>query len=188
MIRIDTVFTGYPGLPGYNSLYFEGDTQLLAEEAHDQVAAFWTTLIPVWSDGLSIEVLPEAAIINQASGEVTSFVGVSGAQMEGGSTNGPVSAPTQFVVTLRTNTVVAGRRLRGRIFIPGFNYFVNQPDGTPSDTTREYVRNNADVYLLQGTADLLVWHRPVNDAGGSTGVVSDVATSPVWGVLRSRRD
>lgn len=103
----------------------------------------------------------------------------------GGGTLEPVADATQMLVRWKTPTIVNGRFLQGRTFIPGLAAS-NEAGGNLASATSTSVQtaNNA---LIASVSGLGVWHRPVSGSGG----LFDLATtSNVWSelaVLRRRR-
>ena len=103
----------------------------------------------------------------------------------GGSSATQTADATQALVRWNTGTVVAGRFLKGRTFIPGMaaDAFDNGNLVSGLITTI----NNACTTFLASAGPPVIWHRPVQSAGGSVAVVNTGSVWPELAVLRRRR-
>lgn len=95
---------------------------------------------------------------------------------------------TQGLMTFTTSTIVNGRRLVGRQFLP----FPSETQNVGALPTAGYVStwNNAGAALgtvVVSTIAQQVWHRPVGGAGGQAAPVTGRVCGGTWAVLRSRR-
>ena len=191
MLRVRTVFTGVAGSPWYNNLYLNGSIQAEAEEAVDQVRQFWDSVKGYISTGITIKVDDDVPNINPADGTVESIYSVSSASLAGGNAADPLPRMTQMLVRLRTSGVVAGRRVQGRTFLPGFGEG-SSTNGRPNPSDVTLIQN-AFIAMVAGLdagdVALGVWSRPVEDGrAGSLHLVKNVSVWSEWSVLRSRRD
>lgn len=97
----------------------------------------------------------------------------------------PVADATQVLVRWKTPTIINGRFVQGRTFLPGCASS-NEVNGNLVTASQAAIAGFANTLIGSG-AGLLVWHRPVSGSGG-LGCVPEVAT--VWSefaVLRRRR-
>lgn len=190
--------TGLPGAPYYSNLYFGlVTTQAEAQACVDDVVAFWTAQGPSIGVGLLMTVEPEVALLDETNGDLTGVFTTVSAPVGGGAAGDRLPPSDQGLGRLLTSTFVAGRRVRGRIFMPAMME-ANSVLGAP---IAGYVTslNTALQNLLASVNSLLVvWARPY--AGdptavppkparlGSFAIVTGVGAAPYWAVLRSRRD
>lgn len=93
---------------------------------------------------------------------------------------------TQGVLRLDTNDVLAGKRLRGRLYLPQPRRNVTGTNQQPSGNYRDAI-NAAAANLITATTSIgpwVVWSKK----NGQTRAVELATVWPKWGVLRSRRD
>lgn len=93
-----------------------------------------------------------------------------------------VADSTQALVRWRTSTIVNGRRLRGRSFIPGISsQYLSNGNLSGSGVT---TITGAAAALVATNTGLRVWHRPT---GGSGGQSADVTSASVWEEFATQR-
>jgi hypothetical protein len=184
MLRLTTLMTGLAGAPYYSTQYFDGSTSGEAGAAEDALHNFWGSLVGFIASGLTMQILPEADVVDPATGLVTdTFPIVSTPIVSTG--NAPLPKATQGLLRLRTGTFIAGRRIQGRIFIPAMAND-SQLGGIPS-TAFLAALNGAGATLLTDAAPaggLVVYSRKNLERG-------EVTSTSAWtqfAVLRSRRD
>jgi hypothetical protein len=121
-------------------------------------------------------------LVNQQSGTAPGATTFSGA---GNRMPPEIQAVAQFL----TGTFIAGRRLRGRLYIPGLTVGSGTVSGAPTGALVTAVNafNAALGTTIITALNQRVWHRPVNGAGGLSAVVTSRAAAPTFAVLRSRR-
>lgn len=185
MLRVRTVFGGVQGTPWYSNLYFRGTEDTDAIEAHAAVDDFWTALATVICTPVTWTIEGEVAVLDTVTGQPVATHQVP-PETGAGSASGVARVPTalQILVRLGTGVFLNGRRVRGRIFIPGSGEG-NWENGllTPSTVTAV---NSAVGLLLNNTPtnEFVVWSR-------RNGQMHNVISREVWtsgAVLRSRRD
>jgi hypothetical protein len=95
-------------------------------------------------------------------------------------------------VSLITNTIVRGRRLRGHFNMPGPTETFNQANGLPTAGYQTTIAAASANLITDTDPQLVVWSRPTLDGtlviAGSTGAVSAVIVAGKFFTLRSRRD
>lgn len=190
MIRIDSVYTGLTGMPGVSSLYFAGASQEQADSAAAAVLGWWTGLQAYIADEVTVDVSNLAVNIDPADGEASAFYSVAGATITGTNTSGNVPRASQGNLRFRTQGVVGGRRVVGRMFVDGLCEDINV-NGRVIPLVAQNLGGLAATELgsLGSGFEHVVWSRPVD--GGRAGSVHPVTVydfSDEWAVLRSRRD
>nr|CRY97439.1 hypothetical protein [uncultured prokaryote] len=184
MLRVRSVMTGLAGSPFYSNLYFAGELDTEAETAADGVHDIWDGVHESIKAGLTIEVDPFVAIVDQVTGEVTGghlvdppdpVVCIAAADV--------LPMMTQLQVNLNTATYIGGRNVKGRCYIPALTEAVNDTNGRPSIGIRGGVEDLFDG-VIAGGAQLVVWSRK----NGTQAYVSSNTCSTQWASLRSRRD
>lgn len=162
-------------------------------DATDILARFraaWATWAPNIGVGYTATFDPICIAVESTTGVlVASFAGTQPAAVTGSGAGDPLPFQTQGLVRLLTSTVLNGRRVQGRLFIPGPLEGGNTTGGGPTAAYQTAYDAGGDGMLAAGatTSSLQVWHRPVNGAGGANASVTSTSPSPTWAVLRSRR-
>lgn len=184
--RIRTVWTGVAGSPYYTNLWFLTDGSGTGME--DSCDA-WTAFI----DGISINmntnmiftVEPDVPLIDSASGVLTGSTTITPNAVDIDGTGDILPPTVQGLVRWTTGLVVAGRRLRGRMFLPGFLEGLNQSNGTPSGTIVSAVNSGLSTMLSAMDVAPLVVYSPTH---GAFAEVDGANMWTQWASLRSRRD
>jgi hypothetical protein len=179
-VRTDLVSTA--GNPLLSTMYFPGESIFSAADARGAVGTFWGALGDAMSETCTWTVEPEVASIDAASGDLLELVSDSVTWSGAGTLTGqPLPPANQALVRWRTASVVAGRQIHGRTFIPGMTENLND-DGTPNSGLVDLL-NTAAALLIDGDNSLCVWSR--------AHLTAAVATSGTgwnqYAVLRSRR-
>lgn len=196
MYRVRVVFSGLQGAPYLATHYFDvaGGT---AAQAVGDVAGFWTGV----DAGLDSELTwaTEASVdsINEATGALVTSTSVTPLTGTGGTVGPVLPFAAQGLARWRTNGIVAGRRVRGRTFIPGITE-LGVDNGVLLASTISNINTQGQAMIDSLNSIAVVWSRPV--AANPTATPPVVARSgtmhPVVGVdtwnqlavLRSRRD
>lgn len=182
MLRVRTVFTGVDGGPWYNNLHFLGNGPDAASDAHDAVVNFWQDIGAIQHTDVDGVVESEVLEIDPATGDATGAY-AEGDFPVGGVATGEILPPSlQGLIRLNTGQFVGGRRVGGRIFVPGLTETYNE-SGSLSAAGQTVLQDAINV-VLASTTELVVYSRRYFDD-------VTVANATVWSefaVLRSRRD
>lgn len=191
ILRTTAVWSGFAGAPGYTNFFFDafgsGDS---AELEVARTRAFFNALASDLPESVSIQVQQEAAIIDETTGELQSYVSVDAVPLPviGGS-GASFSAASGGVVTWNTDTVVRGRRLRGRTFVVPLDTTAYDAQGTLASSTITLMNDAAAALIGDGSGpQLVIWARPRTGADGAIGSVTSHRVADRVAVLRSRRD
>ena len=186
--RLRTVWSGVAGSPYYTNLYFLTDAT--GTGMQDSCDA-WTDLIDAFSTSLATSLVPtidaDVPLIDSTNNTLTGSTTVSGATVDCDGGGDLMPPATQGLIRWRTDAVVAGRRLRGRTFLPG----MTEGDGNAGGAVLPALKVSMDGYLAttfipatQAAAPLVVY-------GPTHFAFSEVVSGDMWeqfAVLRSRRD
>lgn len=157
-----------------------------AADIATKLHGFASALAPQLASGTTIRLGAELKEFNTASGAlvglepITPFTPVVGS-------GGPSAVPNaaQGLIRLRTNQVVNGRLLQGRIYVPGLSTATQLGNGEV---------NSSGIAALVAAGGVLtselafqVWHRPVLGAGGLSAPVVAVSAWTEFAVQRRRR-
>lgn len=174
-----------PAGGGFRTITF-WDNAVAVVEQRQKWQDFLVDVSSVLDNGVSWLVRTSGREMDNATGTLTDEWNEATEQSGSGAGSGePVADATQVLVRWNTNTIINGRFLRGRTFIPGLQtgLLVGGNLGSASIITV----NAACVTLLTDNEGFGVWHRPVGGAGGS---FSYAIAGNVWSelaVLRQRR-
>lgn len=182
--EINTQWGGSSGGVHFSVMYFDASVAVASQRTALQT--FWTAIKPILSPRWGYTILTTGRELDDATGTLT------GAWTESSTKNGvgtggteQVADASQALIQWRTATIVNGRFLRGRTFIPGLQS-ASLSSGNLLAASQTVIQNAANALIASATA-LEIWHRPITGSGGSSDAVS---TATVWGelaVLRKRR-
>lgn len=197
LFRVRTVFTGVAGTPWYSNIFYDAAAGYQGPDASAAVNAFWTSLRPLISNLITIDVEDQVAVIEPATGQITDYQTAVRAPYNGTLNEGIAPAASQGLITLRTGVYRSGRPVIGKCFVPGLGRTQYDVYGrllgtavTSISTAANTLRTNtAGGYI----ANWAVYSRPRRGQLGTPipGLVcpvSSVTVSSKPGVLRSRRD
>jgi hypothetical protein len=184
ILRMRTTLTGVTGSPYVSTQYFTGSTNADAANAASAVGAFFNSIKTRWPNALAYNVEPFVDVINDATGALTAVVNIGGG-VSGVGSSGQVALPwaTQGLLRFNTGTVVGGRLLRGRMFVPG----PTEADSDVGVPLAAYITALNTAYTALTTAlpnTLRVWSR----THGTSALVTGASPWSQWAVMRSRRD
>ena len=195
MLKVSTISTGWQGAPGYTQMYFRpgtgGGSNADAADVVARVRAFWAALPSIFATSQQFAVQQTAEAIEDTSGTLTgAFPGGTPAVVTGSGSASLNAIASMVVLRQRTNLIVNGRFLQGRTYIGPVQPAVENALGGVGTTYQTLIASAATSNLLTGaTASFpVIWHRPVNHAGGTSGPVTSYNVWSSFGVLRSRRD
>jgi len=190
ILQVQTNWTG-PSAPLLSTMYF--DPNFGTQNAADAVRQFWADLNTVIRGTFVAQVNPEVRTLNEVNGQLVAVSAVTTAPVTMTDT-GDILDLLQGMIRFFTDTVVDGRQVKGRIFIPGPTEAVNDATGRPSPTAYLGTLTTAAGNLIgDPDSQLQVWHRPLFDADGNLirdGSAHDVTgqqASTAWSYLRTRR-
>ena len=161
----------------------------LATEAMARVRAAWAALANAIPSSSTLSFDPLLDEIEESNGNIVGQVaGTLPAAVTFTNANDPLPYQTQALVRLDTGVYIGGRRLKGRIFIPG----ASEDRNTAGAPIAAYLTQLNSFATALGTTVVTpmnqrVWHRPVNGFGGLSQPVISRTVSGQWAVLKSRR-
>lgn len=184
--QVTVEFSGPTGTPWFNRMYFDeaGGT---AQQAAAAAGAFWGAVDALIRDDVTWTTGTEVEELNVATGVLSSVNAITAVTGTGGDTTTDMATVLQGLVSWRTGTIVGGRELRGRTFIPGLTQNVNTAGllSTAAQTAWQTAANNL---IADANSNFVIWHRPVNGSGGGAASVASASVTRKFSVMRSRRD
>lgn len=188
MQRFTIRWTGLPGGDAVNVLHSTGEAPGDAQTFADLITLALGQLAGGFMAPASAQVDEIVPTITPATGEATAYTSVDTAVVVGTGVNDFLPQNTMLLVRYLTSDVVAGRRVKGRTFLPGLGQGSSLA-GAPTFATRTDV---ADAFqtLTNNNPDptLAVYSRPVEGGRpGSSHIVTGVDVWQEWAQLGKRR-
>jgi len=165
-------------------MYF--DNSILISTQRTALTTWLQAIDNPLDDSITWSLRNAGVIIDDATGTLVGSWS-SGSVVTGtaGGTSEPVSDPAQVLIRWKTSSIVNGRYLQGRTYIPGLSVG-NVDEGNVSAAAVTAFQTPSSALVSSG-AGLRVFHRPISGSGGSS---ADVTSANVWtefAVLRRRR-
>ena len=193
MVRIQSIWSGFQGAPGYTNLYFlsDGDATAAANAAAPRVRTFWDTIKPHINVDCSVDVNRTYQVLDSVTGNISAEALLSSAPATVVGTGvGTYAAPVGACITWETGLFNSrGHRVRGRSYIVPMNGASMQNDGTLADATVTSLES-AGGALIAASPLMLVWTRPSTptSSDGTARTITSARVADRAAVLRSRRD
>lgn len=174
---------------GLRTIMYFADGSGLVPSIRSGVNDLWDALKGNFTAAYTVRVSPECRILNTATGVLEDVESDTASYSVTGTGSGNSAADaTQALIRWTTGTIVAGRRLQGRTFLPG-TPTSSVSNGNLAGFAVSGINGAVAAWLADPTKSggFSVWHRPKAGGGGSA---SAVVGGTVWGefaVLRRRR-
>jgi hypothetical protein len=185
--------TGF-STPGITQLWWSpqtaGGSTADATDCLARFRAFWFALVARIYAGTTFTFDPTCIAVEATTGVLTgAFAGTTPAVVTGTEAGDPLPRQTQGLLRMGTSTVISGRRVRGRLFIPSPGEGQNTSGSGPIAAYMTDVTTAGGGLLVAGatTSMPVIWHRPGPGGAGASPLVTSMAASGEWSVLRSRR-
>lgn len=191
MFRVRTVATGVAGSPWYVNVHFDEGT---AQGAADKMRLFWSTLAVRLSSAITYTVASEVGIVDVASGELEDVAAVTTTPVVGGGVAALAPTATQGLLRINTNAIRFGRRVQGRIYVPGLTPAAVGTNGAPATPFLETLQTAGNVLVDAATDPQLVVYSPPRvltgpvEIPGALSVATSTLARSKFGSMRSRRD
>lgn len=182
--ELHTRWDGVAGAPYWTTLRATTVGTTSAQDLADAWIDFLNTIDIYYVNDLTANVLPEVTVIESTTGLLTGTETVTGAAIPGVSTGEMLPRTTQALLRFQTDTILVGRRLRGRIFLPGFNEGTNADNGAPDTAVAASVTSEISTLVTAMAGELVIYSR----THLSGGAVTSASMWSEWATMRSRRD
>lgn len=159
------------------------DVDTAVESLHD----FWTTCADGMPDVVKIIVDPHGDIINDENGEIVDAWAATPQSEISGAAAQPFAAPAGLHVGWETDTILDGRRLRGRTFIVPLAVTNYQDDGTLNPGTITGFGAAAAQLVIEQAESFVVWHRPYEGRAATEDLPAKPAHDGGHGLITSHR-
>lgn len=183
LYRIRAQATGHTGGPWMGTWFFDGSagTQLQAATA---VRTFLNSIAAQFRNSITWTFDPVVDTLSEAGALLSSTAISPPATVTGSGTGDMLPPATQGRVIWQTGSIVNGRRLVGRTFIPGMIQGTQTSQGQVQPATITAVNTAANTLATAASTSMVVWSRAHDVAVDITSGAMDSEFS----VLRSRRD
>lgn len=168
--KVLVVWSGATGLPGVSVFYTAA-----ADDATANLGTFLTAIKAMFPSPMSWTIPSAGDEIDDNTGQLTGGWSGGTAATVAASGTTVYAAGTGTFVRWGTNTILSGRRLKGRTFLAPLVNTQYDTDGTI--LTASVGTMNTALATLVATNKLRIFHRP--PVGTFTGGTSDVVTSGV---------
>lgn len=152
--------------------------------------AFWQALVAQIYAGTTLTFDPTCIAVEATTGALTgAFAGTTPGVVTGTAAGDCLPRQTQGLLRIGTSTVVNGRRVRGRLFIPNPAEGANVLGTGPEAAYQTAVTTAGGGLFTPGTTTSMpvIWHRPSGAGAGASPLATSMSCAPTWAVLRSRR-
>lgn len=188
LVRITSRWDGFPGSPGYTNFYgvIAGPTGgAAAQSMTDDIHGFWNTVNGYLPADVTITIVPTYQVIDDATGQITEegTVGTPAAAVTG-NYGGLVAGNAGVAINWSTGKFINGHRLKGRTYLVPFAG-CQEPNGTLALAAITAIHDSAEA-MLGDHSLFMVWHRPVNGAGGDSSEILSATVRDRSAILRSR--
>lgn len=179
-VIVDWTSTNSPG--GLSVMYFKAGSPIAPQRA--AIHTMYSGVVARLDNGTAWTVRTSGKIIDEATGTLTGFWNDATAKSGVGTLAGNcVPNASQVLLRWRTATVVGGRLLQGRTFVPGLGAS-SLDEGQVSAATVTAFQASQAALLAAVPGDLVVWHRP---GGAAPGVGISVTAGTTWSELAVQR-
>ena len=173
---------GFTGAPGYSVFY-----ALPGHSVRGMIFNFFDSIKVNVPTGVHWTVPLSGNTFDDATGELTGVwtetTAATGIDASGGAPNvGNAGA----CFTWRTNTILDGKKVRGRTFIVPLSTANYASNGTLDDAVLAAFRTKGQALVDDADGNLVVWHRPKAGAGGGHGPITLCTVTDRAAILRSR--
>jgi len=172
------------GRDGISVMFF--DESVAVADQRDDLAVLWGAVDSMLHNGTQWVIRNSGRELDDATGTLTGvWTDVTTKTGTGAGTVNPVNDAAMILLQWQTSTVVNGRMLRGRTFIPGAE-ISTQEGGNLGSAFVASLNGFMATFLAAGTG-FGVWHRPESGSGGSLVTATAGSAWSEFAVQRKRR-
>jgi hypothetical protein len=185
MLRLTIEWTGMTGAPYYTTLHFGGSTLGEAGTAVTTVMAWLNLVDSSISNQLTANIQDDVYQVDVATGLVINSFPVVSAAVPMANVAEPLPHYTQVLHRLRTGVYVAGRELRGRLFLPGI-VEADSINGIPAAPLLTYLASSWNsTFGAMASSNTVQVYSPTHHQAEN---VQNMSLWSQFALLRSRRD
>lgn len=198
LLRATVVQTGYPGSPGYTSLYavHTDPPSTAAAALVSAVGVLFNAISAQMCTGFTWTINSDVAVVEDTDGSIDSFISTTPPTQSVFAPSALYAGASGAVVDWLTNTVVNSRKVMGRTFFVPLGGNAYESNGTLTSAARTVFLNATEAYRTTPGIIPAVWSRPYTAVPGKPRPTTPGSTAPITArrvpdmaaVLRSRRD
>lgn len=170
--------------PGVSTFYSAATSPAALRAA---VSDFFTPFLPNIPATVNLVIPPTGEELEDSTGEVTDVWSDGSPILKVGIDTGAFAAGVGCRIQWATNGVTNNRRVRGSTYIVPLGSGAYDSNGTLHSTVVGYANLAANDLIADLVGGLVVWTRPINDAGGKIQTVTAGSCPDRVSWLRSRR-
>lgn len=183
MYRVRVTWTGVVVAGGGLSTFYMNGASGAEADCVDLVGDLLDSIGTRLNNNVSWATEPDVDSLDPATGTLTGSGTATPRSGTGGSATEALPQATQGLARLRTGSIVSGRELRGRLFIPAMTEADSSGGGVLAAAVTAF---NTALATAAARSDVawVVWSR-------THGTTADITSATMWtkfAVLRSRRD
>jgi len=152
------------------------------------VRAFWDACKGFLPSDVTIQVENTGDELDSVTGALVNEFTTAAVAPVTGTSSAVYAAAVGALANWKTSVVVAGSRLRGKTFIVPVTAGFFTTAGALTLECTATIETAGGTLIADQSSSFVVWHRPVNGAGGNYALVASVTAPTTASVLRSRRD
>lgn len=172
------------GEDGVTVMFF--DESISVSDQRDDLATFWGAVDSMLHNGTQWVIRNSGRELDDATGTLTGvWTDVITKTGIGAGTLNPVNDAAMILLQWQTATIINGRMVRGRTFVPGAE-ISTQEQGNLGSAFVSQLQGYQATFLAAGTG-FGVWHRPTSGSGGQFVPATAGSAWSEFAVLRGRR-
>lgn len=179
-----TRWDGVAGAPFWTTVRQTAVGVISAEDFAQAFADFLDRAKSSLATPLVATVLPEVTLIESTTGQLVGTETIVSKVITMTDATEMLPRTTQMLIRWSTGVVIAGRRVRGRMFLPGLCEQSNSDGGAPTTSIVSGFQASVNTLLTDWGGEAVVYSRTHFSGAAITGA----SVWNEWAVLRSRRD
>ena len=183
-MELQTIWVGVAGAPYYTTLRAFHGNDLTPQAFSDAWDAALTARNVDFPTAITANIQAELRLIDSVTGTLTGTEVTTPNTVTGASSGDSLPRASQGLIRWSTPAIVAGRRLRGRTFLPCIIVSFNTVGGKVDASLIGAWQTVLDAFIADCEGELCVW----SPTHGSVSSVSGASLWSEWAVMRSRRD
>lgn len=182
--EILTDWTFDSGEDGVTVMFF--DELLSVTDQRDALAVFWGAVDSMLHNGTTWTIRQSGRELDDSTGTLTGvWTDTPVKTGTGAGTVNPVNDAAMILLQWQTATIINGRMVRGRTFVPGAEISTQEGGNLGAGFVSQLQGYQAT--LIAASEGFGVWHRPTSGSGGQFVPVTNGTAWSEFAVLRGRR-
>lgn len=172
------------GEDGVSVMFFDESIPVADQRA--DLAVLWGSVDSMLHNGTQWVIRNSGRELDDATGSLTGvWTDVTTQTGIGAGTVNPVNDAAMILLQWQTSTIINGRMVRGRTFVPGAEVSTQEQGNLGAGFVSQL--NGYQATFLASGSGFGVWHRPTSGSGGQFVTATAGSAWPEFAVLRGRR-